>query len=400
MRIAVIETAPHGGLLHYAVQLGNALAERGNDVDLITPRDHELSSYEGAARMRAVLTPSVRSAAPPPTNIIASVVRRARVAIRLTRTWIRILWEVSRGRYDVVVQDGAIDVSVAAAGAVLLTTIPGGPPVAQVCHNARVFNRWSGRRRFAGSRIVLGLLHTAFRRFDLVFMHGERSRAEFEAEWSKARIALIPHGDERVFADDPPPAATGEHVLFFGQWNRIKGLPVLMDAFDRLASRRPEATLTIAGAPAPAEIDVDAVKRWAEPYGDRVELIDRYVPLEVVPALFARARVLVAPYTLGYQSGVIHLAMTMGRAVVASDVGDFNSVVIEGETGLLVPPGAPDELSAALDRVLGDAGLANGLGANARSRMMSESSWEAVAEKVEAALEALISADEDSTNGA
>lgn len=37
MRIAVIETAPYGGLLHYSVQLGNGLAQRGHDVDLITP---------------------------------------------------------------------------------------------------------------------------------------------------------------------------------------------------------------------------------------------------------------------------------------------------------------------------------------------------------------------------
>ena len=43
--------------------------------------------------------------------------------------------------------------------------------------------------------------------------------------------------------------------------------------------------------------------------------------------MFARARVVATPYVVGYQSGVIHLAMTMGRAVVTSDVGDLPDAV-------------------------------------------------------------------------
>ena len=386
MRIAIVETAPFGGLLHYAVQLGDGLADRGHSVDLITPRGHELAGHDSAANMRAILTPSVRTRDFAPTGRLASVARRAAVAVRLTRSWLRIVWEVRRGRYDVVLQTGAIDVSVAAAGVVLLTWLPGMPPVAQVCHNARIFNRGRGGRQFGGNRTLIALLRTAFRRFDLVFMHGERSREEFESAWVEAEITLIPHGDERLFADRPPPPAPSERVLFFGVWNRIKGLPVLMDAFDRLAVRRPEATLTIAGAPSPQEVDVDAVMRWADSHGDRVEVIDHYVPLEEVPALFGRARVVAAPYTLGYQSGVIHLAMTMARAVVASDVGDFRQAVADGETGILVPPSDPEALSAALERVLEDPERATEMGAAGRSRVMSNSSWEAVAAEVESAL--------------
>jgi glycosyltransferase involved in cell wall biosynthesis len=136
-------------------------------------------------------------------------------------------------------------------------------------------------------------------------------------------------------------------------------------------------------------VDVEAIRRWAASHSGRVELIDEYVPVEDVPELFGRARVAVAPYTMGYQSGVIHLAMTMARPVVASDIGDFSSVVIDRETGLLVPPGDPKALCEALDRVLKDAELARSLGAAGRERMLSGSSWESVAEKVEAALLAI-----------
>ena len=390
MRIAVIETAPYGGLLHYSVQLGNALAERGHDVDLITPRDHELIDYQGAARMRAVLTPPVRSAAPPPAGLLATFVKRAGVAIRITRAWARILWEVARGGYDMVVLDAAFDVSVAAVGAAAMTAIPGGPPIAQICHNARIFNRWGGGSRYGGSPVLKTLMRTAFSRFDLIFVHGERTREEFRSNWVEATIAVIPHGDERVFASEPPAPSDDEHILFFGHWNRVKGLPVLMDAFDALAERRPEATLTIAGAANPQEVDVEAIRRWAAAHQGRVELIDRYVPLEEVTALFARAAVVVTPYVAGYQSGIVHLAMTMARPVVASDIGDISSAVIDGETGLLVPPSDPPALAAALEQVLADPERARQMGSNGHARVMSESAWETVAESVEANLESLL----------
>jgi glycosyltransferase involved in cell wall biosynthesis len=54
-------------------------------------------------------------------------------------------------------------------------------------------------------------------------------------------------------------------------------------------------------------------------------------------------------------------AMAAGRPVVATAVGGSVDAVVDGETGLLVEPAAPDQLSAALRRLLGDAG--------ARSRM-------------------------------
>ena len=63
-------------------------------------------------------------------------------------------------------------------------------------------------------------------------------------------------------------------------------------------------------------LDLDPILEWARSRNGRIEVIDRYVPLEDVPAIFGRARVVATPYLAGWQSGVVHLAMTMGRAVV------------------------------------------------------------------------------------
>jgi glycosyltransferase involved in cell wall biosynthesis len=94
----------------------------------------------------------------------------------------------------------------------------------------------------------------------------------------------------------------------------------------------------------------------------------------------------VTPYLVGYQSGVVHLAMTMARPVVASEVGDLASVVLDGVTGLTVPAGEPGALAQALERILYDPGLAERLGSEGHRQLRENASWEVVAERVERAL--------------
>ena len=65
-------------------------------------------------------------------------------------------------------------------------------------------------------------------------------------------------------------------------------------------------------------------------------------------------------------------AMAAGLPVVASRVGGVAELVVEGETGLLVPPGRPDELAAAIERLLDDAGLRERLGAAGRRRVETD----------------------------
>jgi glycosyltransferase involved in cell wall biosynthesis len=386
LRIAVVETAPFGGLLHYSVQLGSALADRGHDVDLITPKDNELADLPGAAHVRAVLAPPLRSAEQPRRGRLPLLARKAGIAVRLARAWLRILVETRRRNYDVILLTCDIGLSPATAGAYLLTVLPGAPAVAQVRHNVRSFNRWGGEEMMSEARGLMARLRRRLtKRFRLVFVHGERSLNEFRQRSPSVPAAIIPHGDERIFGDAPP-ATDEERILFFGDWRKVKGMPLLMDAFDMLAQRRPSVRLTIAGRPALQDIDPELIRSWAAGHGERVKVIDRYVPLEDVPSVFAEARVVATPYFVGYQSGVVHLAMTMGRAVVATDVGDLSSAVVDGETGLVIPPEDPGALADALERLVSDADLANRMGVRARQRVLERSGWEKVAERVEEAL--------------
>jgi glycosyltransferase involved in cell wall biosynthesis len=77
--------------------------------------------------------------------------------------------------------------------------------------------------------------------------------------------------------------------------------------------------------------------------------------------------------------------------VVASRVGGLPEVVQHGETGFLVEPGEVGELRERLAQVLGDAGLAARLGANARALALERFTWRACAERCLKAYQELIS---------
>lgn len=88
-----------------------------------------------------------------------------------------------------------------------------------------------------------------------------------------------------------------------------------------------------------------------------------------VPALLAALDVALVPsWEEPFGRSVIE-AMAMERAVVATSVGGTNEIIEHGRTGLLMRPRHPDEWSAAIDGLIGDAPLRATLGANARASL-------------------------------
>jgi len=73
---------------------------------------------------------------------------------------------------------------------------------------------------------------------------------------------------------------------------------------------------------------------------------------------------------------VLMEAQSQSLAVVATRAGAIEELIVEGENGVLVPPGDPPALAAALARMIGDPALRQRLGANGASRMAREFSLE------------------------
>ncbi len=88
--------------------------------------------------------------------------------------------------------------------------------------------------------------------------------------------------------------------------------------------------------------------------------------------LYADSRFIVMPlYNVNYQAGVTAIleAMAMGRAVICTRTPGQTDVVIEGETGLYVPPGDPQALRAAIEYLLNNPDIAERMGQAGRRRI-------------------------------
>jgi len=77
-------------------------------------------------------------------------------------------------------------------------------------------------------------------------------------------------------------------------------------------------------------------------------------------------------------------AMALGRPVVTTSAGGSGEVVVDGESGLVVPPRDPRALASAVERVLTDRGLAERLGEAATHRVREKFSLEAMLRSIEA----------------
>jgi glycosyltransferase involved in cell wall biosynthesis len=115
--------------------------------------------------------------------------------------------------------------------------------------------------------------------------------------------------------------------------------------------------------------------------GDTLRIIDDFVPDETVEAYFCAADLVVLPYVTATQSGIVQIAYNYDTPVVTTNVGGLPEVVIDGETGFLVPPADPPALAAAITRFFdGEHAAAFAAGI---AREKAKYSWARMAETIE-----------------
>lgn len=174
------------------------------------------------------------------------------------------------------------------------------------------------------------------------------------------------------------------YILFVGTLAPRKNVGTLLDAYERLAARRPDVPpLRLAGAATPSAGPwLDRLAR--PPLHGRARHVG-YVADADRRALFEGASVLVIPsWHEGFGLPALE-AMALGVPVVASDRGALPEVI--GDAGLLVDPADADALADAIDRVLTDAALARACIQAGRARTAAWS-WDQAAERVRGMYEA------------
>ena len=190
---------------------------------------------------------------------------------------------------------------------------------------------------------------------------------------ARKSVCVIPYGVdlERFSAD----GAVEHRRLTVGAVSRLspeKGFEHLLRAVAALRGRGVSADVVLAGD-GPSRASLEWLAQNLELEG--VEFLGE-VPHEAVPGVLRRLDVFVMPSTAeGFGVSAIE-ASAMRLPVVASNVHGIPDVVIDGETGVLVPPANPDAIARAIERLAGDAALRRGMGDAGRAFVERNYRWQ------------------------
>ena len=199
------------------------------------------------------------------------------------------------------------------------------------------------------------------------------------------RVRVIPCGvDLALFRPDGPsePRRRGlRRLVVVSRLVQRKGVGNVISALAAL----PETELVIAGGPEASELRRDPEARrlaaLAGEFGvsDRVEFRGRIERADLPALLRSADAVVCVPWYEPF--GIVPLeAMACGVPVVASAVGGLLDTVVDGVTGIHVPPRSPERLAEVLHAVLADAELRARLGEAGAERARARYSWDHIAD--------------------
>ena len=194
------------------------------------------------------------------------------------------------------------------------------------------------------------------------------------------RVHLIPPGVNPSLFEGPfedPFSGVGKpRVLFVGRLALQKGVGTLVAAAELIDDPSVQVILVGDGPERPA------LERKAKQTGvvDRLRFVG-FVAHEELPAAMSHADLLVLPSLYEELGTVLLEAMQAGLPIVASKTGGIPDVIEDGVNGLLVPPGDPEALARAVNRLLADRGLARRLSEGAQQRG-KDYDWEVLAGSV------------------
>ena len=225
--------------------------------------------------------------------------------------------------------------------------------------------------------------HTWISRWLMARMDGVIATSQAAASYLVRPAQVIHHGVDTELYRPPHDRAAlfaasrlaGKYGIgCFGRVRAQKGTDVFVEAMCRLLPRYPDFTAVIVGAvTADQQIFARGLSARVEAAGlsERVRFLGE-LPIADVPRWYQR--ITIYAFTSRYEGFGLTLleAMAAGNALVATRAGAANQVVIDGRTGLLVPPGDVEALVAALERLMRDPAEAAAMGQRARDRAVDD----------------------------
>ena len=291
-----------------------------------------------------------------------------------------------------------------------LASLLGGMPHVVTAHSLEPLRPWKAEQLGGGYRVSSWAERTAYESAAAVVAVSDGMREDILKSYPSldpGRVHVVHNGiDSRLWQADRSPQARAvverhgvdpdrPSIVFVGRITRQKGLPYLLRACAELP---PDIQLVLcAGAPDTPEImaEVEGLMEGLRAQREGVVWIAEMLPREEVIALLSHGTVFACP-SVYEPLGIVNLeAMACELPVVATATGGIPEVVVDGETGWLVPieqvqdgtgtPLDPEkfvaDLGAALVEAVSDPARAAERGVASRRRVEDHFSWDAVAER-------------------
>jgi glycosyltransferase involved in cell wall biosynthesis len=287
------------------------------------------------------------------------------------------------GTYDVVHDNQSL-------GSGLLGIVNDGWPLLTTFHHPITVDRElaishaEGKWQRISTRRWYGFLHMqarVARQLPRIITVSESSKHDIAAQMGVPleRMRVVPVGvDDRVFHPIPNVKRVPGRIMATSSSDvPMKGIVPLLEAVAKIRTER-DVELVLVGKPKEGgrvartieRLGLESVVRSVSGISD-AELARLYseATVGVVPSLYE-----------GFSLPAIE-AMACDVPLVATTGGAIPEVVgRDGETGLLVRPGSPDELASAINRIFDDQELAHRLGDAGRRRVLSRFTWQKTAQ--------------------
>ena len=296
------------------------------------------------------------------------------------------LLSLGRARYDAIVTYGPFRPSIAGlvvsrlTGVPLIIDVPGHPTKGYRYSS----DRGSRLRAWAAEWLVPAIL----RRADVLkLLYATQLDGMQGSNWPASVVFhdFVPLSIIEEEVDSSKAVGHGDYLLFLGSPWFLKGVDVLIRAFNRISERFPSVSLMVVGhCPDRTPFEELAANnpritfRAGVPHAEAMRLV-------------AGCRAFVLPSRTEGMGRVLLEAMAARKPIVATRVDGIPTYIEDGENGLLFDPENAEDLAAKLESLLGDAELADRLALEGFRRVFERFSEERYVEHFEQMLGNLVS---------
>ena len=175
-------------------------------------------------------------------------------------------------------------------------------------------------------------------------------------------------------------ASENKEIIFVGRLVTRKGVKYLIEAFHKVCRSIPHDLVIVGNGPERGRLEELATNLGLT---DRVRFTGT-ISDDALNQYYASCSFLVLPAVFDEKGdteglGVVLLeAMSCGKPVIASEVGGITDIVVDGENGLLVPPGDPNALAVAIRKLAKDRKLRRELGRFGRKTVDEKFNWDRI----------------------